>query len=167
MLGGRPDDEFIKRIREIVLSHDKIVGLHDMIVHDYGPGRVMISLHAEVPGDEDVFKLHEIIDHIEMELEHELQCDCVIHMDPVESKNEAVNAMRQEVAQIVKSIDKELTIHDFRMVTGESRTNLIFDIVLPQEFGMTDDEIRREVQERVLEKYPNHYSVIKVEKAYV
>jgi len=75
--------------------------------------------------------------------------------------------MRQEVAQIVKSIDKELTIHDFRMVTGESRTNLIFDIVLPQEFGMTDDEIRREVQERVLEKYPNHYSVIKVEKAYV
>ena len=167
LLGGRPDDEFIKRIREIVLSHDKIVGLHDMIVHDYGPGRVMISLHAEVPGDEDVFKLHEIIDHIEMELEHELQCDCVIHMDPVESKNEAVNAMRQEVAQIVKSIDKELTIHDFRMVTGESRTNLIFDIVLPQEFGMTDDEIRREVQERVLEKYPNHYSVIKVEKAYV
>lgn len=167
LLGGRPDDEFIKRVREIVLSHDNIVGLHDMIVHDYGPGRVMISLHAEVPGDENIFKLHEIIDHIEMELEHELQCNCVIHMDPIESKNEAVNAMRQGVAQIVRSINEELTIHDFRMVTGESRTNLIFDIVLPQEFGMTDEEIRREVQERVLEKYPNHYSVIKVEKAYV
>lgn len=167
LLGGRPDEEFIKQIRDIVLSHDKIVGIHDMIVHDYGPGRVMISLHAEVPGEEDIFKLHEIIDHIEMELERKLQCNCVIHMDPIESRNEVVNAMRQGVAKIVRSIDEELTIHDFRMVTGESRTNLIFDVVLPQEFNMTEEEIRQEVQERVLEKYPNHYSVIKIEKAYV
>lgn len=167
LLGGRPDEEFIKQIRDIVLSHDKIVGIHDMIVHDYGPGRVMISLHAEVPGEEDIFKLHEIIDHIEMELEQKLQCNCVIHMDPIESGNEVVNAMRQGVAKIVRSIDEELTIHDFRMVTGESRTNLIFDVVLPQEFNMTEEEIRQEVQERVLEKYPNHYSIIKVEKAYV
>lgn len=167
LLGGRPDEEFIKQIRDIVLSHDKIVGIHDMIVHDYGPGRVMISLHAEVPGDEDIFKLHEIIDHIEMELERKLQCNCVIHMDPIESKNEVVNAMRHGVAKIVRSIDEELTIHDFRMVTGEFRTNLIFDVVLPQEFDMTEDELRKEVQERVLEKYPNHYSVIKIEKAYI
>ncbi|HBI63315.1 MAG TPA: cation-efflux pump [Lachnospiraceae bacterium] len=167
LLGGRPDEEFIKQVRDIVLSHDKIVGIHDMIVHDYGPGRVMISLHAEVPGEEDIFKLHEIIDHIEMELERKLQCNCVIHMDPIESRNEVVNAMRQGVAKIVRSIDEELTIHDFRMVTGESRTNLIFDVVLPQEFNMTEEEIRQEVQERVLEKYPNHYSVIKIEKAYV
>ena len=127
----------------------------------------MISLHAEVPGDEDIFKLHEIIDHIEMELERKLQCNCVIHMDPIESKNEVVNAMRHGVAKIVRSIDEELTIHDFRMVTGEFRTNLIFDVVLPQEFDMTEDELRKEVQERVLEKYPNHYSVIKIEKAYI
>lgn len=167
LLGGRPDEEFIKQIRDIVLSHEKIVGIHDMIVHDYGPGRVMISLHAEVPGDEDIFKLHEIIDHIEMELERKLQCNCVIHMDPIESKNEVVNAMRHGVAKIVRSIDEELTIHDFRMVTGEFRTNLIFDVVLPQEFDMTEDELRKEVQERVLEKYPNHYSVIKIEKAYI
>ena len=167
LLGGRPDEEFIKQIRDIVLSHDKIVGIHDMIVHDYGPGRVMISLHAEVPGDEDIFKLHEIIDHIEMELEQKLQCNCVIHMDPIESKNEVVNAMRHGVAKIVRSIDADLTIHDFRMVTGEFRTNLIFDVVLPQEFDMTEDELRKEVQERVLEKYPNHYSVIKIEKAYI
>ncbi len=167
LLGGRPDEKFIKQIRDVVISHDKIVGIHDMIVHDYGPGRVMISLHAEVPGDEDIFQLHEIIDHIEMELEEKLQCDCVIHMDPIESKNEVVNAMRQGVAEIVRSIDQELSMHDFRMVTGESRTNLIFDVVMPQEFNMTEEEICEEVQKRVLEKYPNHYSVIKVEKAYV
>lgn len=167
LLGAKPDAEFIEQIQNIVLAHQEVVGIHDLIVHDYGPGRVMISLHAEVPGDEDIFKLHDIIDNIEMELEAKLLCNCVIHMDPIESNNEVVIAMRERVAQIVKSIDEQLSIHDFRMVTGESHTNLIFDVVLPQEFGMTDEEIRQEVQKRVLEKYPDHYSVIKVEKAYV
>lgn len=167
LLGGKPDAEFIQRIKDIVLVHDKILGIHDLIVHDYGPGRVMISLHVEVPGDEDIFKLHDIIDNIEMELEEKLHCNCVIHMDPVESNNEMVNIMRQRVAKIVQSIDEQLTIHDFRMVTGQTHTNLIFDVVLPQEFDMTDEEIRQEVQRRVQEKYPDHYSVIKIEKAYV
>lgn len=167
LLGGKPDAEFIRQIKDIVLTHDKIVGIHDLIVHDYGPGRVMISLHVEVPGDEDIFKLHDIIDNIEMELEEKLHCNCVIHMDPVESNNEVVNIMRQRVAKIVQSIDAQLTIHDFRMVTGQTHTNLIFDVVLPQEFDMTDEEIRQEVQRRVQEKYPDHYSIIKVEKEYV
>ncbi len=167
LLGGKPDAEFIAEIREIVLSHDMVAGIHDMIVHDYGPGRRMISLHVEVPGDQNIYRLHDMVDHIEMELEEKLHCNCVIHMDPIESNNAVVREMRQKVSEIVAAIDSELTIHDFRMVAGETHTNLIFDVVLPPGFAVPDEEIQKEIQEKVLEQYPNHYSVIKIEKAYV
>lgn len=167
LLGVKPEPEFIEQIHKIVMSHEEIVGVHDVIVHDYGPGRVMISLHAEVPGDEDIYMLHDLIDNIEAELDATLHCESVIHMDPVESNNETVVAMRENVANVVKEIDESLSIHDFRMVTGNTHTNLIFDVVLPQEFHMTEAQITSEIQKRVLEKYPNHYSVIKVDKAYV
>lgn len=167
LLGVKPDPEFINRIHDIVMAHKEIVGVHDVIVHDYGPGRVMISLHAEVPGDEDIFKLHDLIDSIEAELDRALCCESVIHMDPVEADNEVVLTMRRKVSEVVKGIDDSLTIHDFRMVTGDSHTNLIFDVVIPQEFSMTETEIKGEIQKRVQEKYPNYYSVIKVDQTYV
>ena len=167
LLGSTPKPEFIDKIHEIVMAHNEIVGMHDVIVHDYGPGRVMISLHAEVPGDEDIFLLHDLIDNIEAELDTALHCESVIHMDPVESNNEVVMKMKDNVAELVKEIDSCLTIHDFRMVTGNTHTNLIFDVVIPQEFHMTEAQVKAEIQKRVLERYPNHYSVIKVDKAYV
>lgn len=167
LLGGKPEPEFVQRIQDIVMQHEKIAGFHDLIVHDYGPGRLMISLHAEVPGDEDIYLLHDLIDNIEAELDQQLGCESVIHMDPIETNNELVMSMRKEVSSIVKELDDKLSIHDFRMVTGNTHTNLIFDVVLPQEFPMTDEQLRKMVQEKIMEKYPQYFAVIKVEKEYI
>jgi cation diffusion facilitator family transporter len=167
LLGGKPDAELIEQIHLIVLGHQGIVGIHDVIVHDYGPGRMMLSLHVEVPGDENIFKLHELIEHIESDLDGVLNCESVIHMDPIETKNEIVVAMREKISELVMKLDSSLSIHDFRMVTGDSRTSVIFDVVAPQEFVMTDEELRKEIEGRIQKQYPNHYAVIKVEKAYV
>lgn len=165
--GGKPDAELIEQIHGIVLGHQGIVGIHDVIVHDYGPGRMMLSLHVEVPGDENIFKLHELVEHIEDDLNEILNCESVIHMDPIETKNEVVVAMREKISELVSRLDSSLSIHDFRMVTGDSRVNVIFDVVAPQEFNMTDEELRKEIEGQILQEYPNHYAVIKVEKAYV
>lgn len=167
LLGGKPDAELIEQIHQIVLEHRGVVGIHDVIVHDYGPGRMMLSLHVEVPGDENIFKLHELVEHIENDLDKALHCESVIHMDPVETKNEVVLAMRKNITDLVNRLDSSLTIHDFRMVTGDSHTNLIFDVVVPRAFEMTDEELRKKIAEQIRMNYPNHYAVIKVEKAYV
>ena len=167
LLGAKPEPEFVQQIKDIVMENKYVVGIHDLIVHDYGPGRLIISLHAEVPGDEDIFELHDAIDNVEAELDKKLGCLSVIHMDPIESNNEVVVNMRKEVEKLVKDIDDELTIHDFRMVAGTTHTNLIFDVVLPQEFSIKDDDVRKMVQDKIQEKYPNHFAVIKIEKAYV
>lgn len=167
LLGGKPNPELINRIQEIVLSHQKIQGVHDVIVHDYGPGRIMISLHAEVPGDEDIFILHDLIERIEEELNAQLYCESVIHMDPIEANNEIVMSMREKVSELVLQMDDSLTIHDFRMVSSSSFRNLIFDVVIPQEYGMSDEEVSAEVSRRVVEKYPDCRCIIKVEKAYI
>lgn len=167
LLGTKPAPEMIEKITEIVLAHDKVAGIHDLIVHDYGPGRVMISLHVEVPGDENIFWLHDMIDVIEAELDEALHCESVIHMDPIDCNNENVTRMRKEVSDIVQEIDTVLTIHDFRMVTGSTHTNLIFDVVVPQEFFVSDSQLTEEIRKRVSEKYENHFCVIKVDKTYV
>lgn len=167
LLGGKPEPELIEKIQSIVLEHTVVVGIHDVIVHDYGPGRLMISLHVEVPGDEDIFKLHDLVEHIESDLDQTLDCESVIHMDPVEAKDEVVLAMRKHISEIVAKVHTELTIHDFRRVTGDSCTNLVFDVVVPPEFQMKDEEIRQKIIAEILEKYPNHNIVIKIEKAYV
>lgn len=167
LLGVKPEPEFVQRIQNIVMQHEEIAGLHDLIVHDYGPGRLMISLHAEVPGDKDIYLLHDLIDNIEAELDQQLGCESVIHMDPIETNNELVMSMRKEVESLVKELNAKLSIHDFRMVTGNTHTNLIFDVVLPQEFPMADDQLRRIVQDKITEKYPQYFAVIKVEKEYI
>lgn len=167
LLGAKPDAAFVEQIKQIVMAHEDVQGIHDLIVHDYGPGRIMVSLHAEVPGNMDIFYLHDVIDNIEMELSKELSCEAVIHMDPIESDNEVVMHMRNEVEQIVKKIDPMVSIHDFRMVTGNTHTNMIFDVVLPQEFSMNDEQIKEEIQKRVFADYPNYHCVIKVEQTYI
>lgn len=167
LLGVAPDPELVKQIKEYVLSHDGIIGIHDLVVHDYGPGRRMISLHAEVSGDGDIFILHDLMDHIEMELEEKLGCDTVIHMDPIEVNNETVMVMRSLVEKKVKEMDEELNIHDFRMVQGPTHTNLIFDVVVPQDYKMTDVEVERQVKKLIRKLDGNCYGVIKVEKSYL
>lgn len=167
LLGQSPDPELIQEIQEIALSYPQIVGIHDLVVHDYGPGRLMISLHGEVPGDGNIFELHDVIDRAERELKEKLGCEAVIHMDPIEMDNEAVGVMRSEVAALVKEVDREITIHDFRMVKGPTHTNLIFDAVVPYQFKMTDQEVTEEIEKRVRKRWSNFYAVVSIDHSYI
>jgi len=147
LMGLAPDKEFVEQVEQIVMSHDMVKGIHDLVVHDYGPGRRMISLHAEVPGDHDIFEIHDLIDRIERELDEKLVCEAVIHMDPIETDNEEVARMRDLVAGQVKLIDDRMTIHDFRMVTGKTETNLIFDAVAPYDRKMSKEQVKNKIEE--------------------
>lgn len=167
LLGQAPDPEFVKEIKELVMQHEEVLGIHDMAVHDYGPGRVMVSLHAEVSGDGNIYELHDLIDRIERELKEKLHCETVIHMDPIDVGNEKTVEMKEEMVKLVKAIDERLTIHDFRMVTGTTHHNMIFDVVIPADFKLSQEELKDIIQKKVWEKWPGYYVVIDVDTAYV
>ncbi len=167
LLGQAPDPEFVKEIKELVMQHEEVLGIHDMAVHDYGPGRVMVSLHAEVSGDGNIYELHDLIDRIERELKEKLHCETVIHMDPIDVGNEKTVEMKEEMVKLVKAIDERLTIHDFRMVTGTTHHNMIFDVVIPADFKLSQEELKDIIQKKVWEKWPDYYVVIDVDTAYV
>ena len=157
----------MKRIQDIVLAHEEVQGIHDMMVHDYGPGRRLVSLHAEVPGDYDIFQIHDVIDHIERELNEKLSCEAVIHMDPIETNNEEVAKMKRIMEEKVKEIDAQMTIHDFRMVSGPTHTNLIFDAVMPYELKMSKNEVRQEIERIVENLEGNYFAVVQIDQSYV
>ena len=167
LLGQAPDPEFVKEIKELVMQHEEVLGIHDMAVHDYGPGRVMVSLHAEVSGDGIIYELHDLIDRIERELKEKLHCETVIHMDPIDVGNVKTVEMKEEMVKLVKAIDERLTIHDFRMVTGTTHHNMIFDVVIPADFKLSQEELKDIIQKKVWEKWPDYYVVIDVDTAYV
>ena len=167
LLGQTPDPEFVDRIEQIVLSYPEVLNLHDLIVHDYGPGRMMISLHAEVSADGDLLQLHDVIDNAEHRLKKELGCMAVIHMDPIITNDAHTNALRMAVAEKVKSIDPRLTIHDFRTVSGPTHTNLIFDVVVPYDVKLTADEVRRRIGALVKELDENYFAVVQIDNSYV
>jgi hypothetical protein len=167
LLGQAPDPEFVNEVKDIVMAHDEIKGIHDLVVHDYGPGRVMISLHAEVPGDGDIFELHDRIDCVERELASKLNCEATIHMDPIDTNNEAVARNRAEVLELVRTIDERLTIHDFRMVVGTTHTNLIFDVVVPAGYDKSEEELTEQIKSMVHEKWEDRFAVVHVDTAYV
>lgn len=167
LLGQAPNPEFVKEIKELVMQHEEVLGIHDMAVHDYGPGRVMVSLHAEVSGDGNIYELHDLIDRIERELKEKLHCETVIHMDPIDVGNEKTVEMKEEMVKLVKAIDERLTIHDFRMVTGTTHHNMIFDVVIPADFKLSQEELKDIIQKKVWEKWPDYYVVIDVDTAYV
>lgn len=168
LLGQPPEEEFVEEIKQIVLAHEEICGIHDLIVHDYGPGRQMISLHAEVPAEGDILETHDVIDNVENELRAKLGCEATIHMDPIITKDEHVRELKEAVTALVSSIDTVITIHDFRVVTGPTHTNLIFDLLVPFKFRVTDEELIMLVQEKVRECIGNNYYVVmKIDKAYV
>ena len=149
LIGQPPKKEFIDEIREIVLGHSLVYGVHDLIVHDYGPGRRMISLHAEVAVDGDIQDIHEQIDHIEHELQEKLNCSATIHMDPIVTDDKEVLEMKAKVEAMVQSLDEAFSMHDFRMVKGPTRTNLIFDVEVPRKTSLTDNEIMNRLKEQV------------------
>ncbi len=167
LLGKAPDKEFVDKIEEIVLSYEKVAGLHDLIVHDYGPGRVMVSLHVEVDGKEDIYLLHDMIDNIEHRLTVELGCEATIHMDPIETNDEATRIMRENVAEAVRIVNKDMTMHDFRMVPGNSHTNLIFDVVVPYSVKLGDNEIKSLIERAVSEKCEKCFTVINIDRPFV
>ncbi len=167
LLGQVPDPELVRRIEAIVLEQEEIIGMHDLVVHDYGPGRLLISLHAEVDGREDIFHLHDAVDLVERKLADELGCEATIHMDPVVCDNEAVDAEHARLLEVIADIEDVLSVHDFRMVAGPSHTNLIFDVVASAGTSKTIDEIRREVCDAVSEKMPGRFAVVTVDTAYI
>lgn len=167
LLGGPPEKDFVDEIENIVLSYEKIVGIHDLIVHDYGPGRVIVSLHAEVNGNDDIYELHDIIDNAEQKLMEEMGCLAVIHMDPIETDNETTALMRQKTESAVKRIDKDITIHDFRMVPGNTHTNLIFDAVIPYTVRMSDEKIKEQIASFVAEECANCFTVVNIDRPFV
>ena len=167
LLGQPPKKEFIDEVKEIVLGHSMVHGVHDLIVHDYGPGRVMISLHAEVDVNGDIQDIHEQIDHIEHELQEKLHCSATIHMDPIVTDDKEVLAMKAKVEEMVHFLDESFSMHDFRMVKGSTRTNLIFDVEVPRKTSYTDNEIVNWLKERIHELPGSKYfAVIQIDHEY-
>ena len=167
LLGQPPKQEFIDEVKEIVLGHSMVHGVHDLIVHDYGPGRVMISLHAEVDVNGDIQDIHEQIDHIEHELQAKLHCSATIHMDPIVTDDKEVLAMKAKVEEMVHFLDESFSMHDFRMVKGSTRTNLIFDVEVPRKTYYTDNEIVNWLKERIHELPGSKYfAVIQIDHEY-
>ncbi len=166
LLGTPPTPEFVQEIESLVMAHKEILGIHDLVVHDYGPGRVMISLHAEVPASGSVMELHDTIDNLEQELHRKLGCEAVIHMDPLADDDGATAAVREQVAELVKCIDPAIAIHDFRMVPGPTHTNLIFDVVAPLAFRLSDQEVAQQVRALVQSLDSRYIAVVHVEHAY-
>ena len=167
LLGQPPKQEFIDEIREIVTSHKLVYGIHDLIVHDYGPGRVMISLHAEVDADVDIQTIHEQIDHIENELQEKLHCSATIHMDPIVTDDKEVLEMKEKVKALVLETDDTFSMHDFRMVKGPTSTNLIFDVSVPSGCQKTDNEILNSLKEKIRELPGSiYFPVIQIDHEY-
>lgn len=164
LLGQPPDEKFVKEIKQIVLSHEEIVGVHDLIVHDYGPGRQMVSLHAEVLQEVDIIVMHDIIDNIEKELFNKIGCQAVIHMDPISTSDEKTLETKKVVESLVKKIDERITLHDFRMVPGPTHTNVIFDIVVPYDIKKSETELKNEVILLVKEFDKTLYAVVEIDR---
>lgn len=164
LLGQAPDKELVEQIRTLVTSYPVVQGIHDMMIHDYGPGRRIVSLHAEVDAKGDILKIHDEIDNIERKLRETLNCHATIHMDPVEADNEEVKKLRLQTARLIAEMNLNLSIHDFRVVKGETHTNLIFDVVVPFECPLKDSEVIEKIEEGI-QQYPgNYYAVIQIDR---
>jgi len=167
LLGQPPEKEFVEEIEKIVLSGKDILGVHDLIVHDYGPGRCMISLHAEVPASGNILDVHDEIDNLERELTEKLGCVAVIHMDPIQTDNENVRKLRELAENICFEIYEGMKLHDFRIVEGSTHTNLIFDVVVPHSFKLSDSEIKTRIEEKIKEHDKKLFTVVTVDKDFV
>lgn len=166
ILGQPPEPETVKAIEDIVMSSDCVTGIHDLIIHDYGPTRSFVSLHAEVPCDMDILTIHDSIDVLEALIRMKLGFEATIHMDPIDVNDENLMAKKEFVQKILVRIDERLTLHDFRMVNGESHSNLIFDVVVPYDLKMSNDTLKETIDYKVKEVYPNYYCVIEIDADY-
>lgn len=166
LLGRAPDPAFVRSVRDIVMSRPEVVNVHDIVVHDYGPGRLMVSLHAEVPGDGDIYELHDAIDTAEYELGKRLGCEAVIHMDPISVDDGKVAEMRARLERALREVDGRVTIHDFRIVDGPTHTNVIFDALLPADLPERDEDVKRRLEEIVRSLWENSHPKVHIDRDY-
>ena len=167
LLGSKPDKEFIDQISEFVKKYPMIAGIHDIMVHDYGPGRKIVSFHAEVPADANICEAHDIIDELEQDMLKEFKCITTIHMDPIVVNDAKINEAKASVEKIVKEINENYSIHDFRMTDGGKRINLIFDLVIPRDDKIDKDALRKEIIEKVKKIDSKYYVVFTIEHLFV
>lgn len=166
LLGLAPDPELVGYIHDRVMSYAGVLGTHDLMVHDYGPGRQFVSVHVEMAAEDDVMASHDVIDNIERDFLEKDGLHVVIHFDPIVTSDERVGDMRRWLSQAVKGVDAALSIHDLRMVPGPTHTNLIFDCVVPPGFAMSELEIKQAIKRLVRQKDPTYFCVITVECGY-
>lgn len=167
LLGSPPDPEFVKEIYAFYKDYPRIVGIHDVMVHDYGPGRQIVSFHAEVPSDEDINIAHEEVDKMERDMHEKFGCIVTIHLDPIVLNDPLVNEMHDLAVKAAQAVDPSFSIHDFRMTIGENSVNVIFDLVLPADCKMCKEEAENLVAQKIREEKPNTFCVIRAEHPYV
>lgn len=166
LLGQAPDEELVKYIHDKVMSYPGVLGTHDLMVHDYGPGRQFASVHVEMAAEGDVMENHDVIDNIERDFLQNDQLHVVIHFDPIITSDEKVNDVRHWISKIVQGVDPSLTIHDLRLVAGPTHTNLIFDCVTPPDFAMSEADLKQAIKQEVRKQQPSYFCVITVESNY-
>lgn len=165
ILGEAPIEEQVKAVNEIISEYPEIIGIHDLIIHNYGPNHYIASFHAEVDGSGNIYELHDIIDNVEKRIQTELKISCTIHMDPISTEDETVNELKCFLLDTIHSeVSDKITVHDFRVVIGNTHTNMIFDIVLPFEFKKSADDIADEIRDAVLKRRDDCYCVITVDR---
>lgn len=166
LLGKAPEPELVDYIQKKILSYDGVLGTHDLMIHDYGPGRKFASVHVEMAAEGDVLKSHDVIDNIERDFLSKDNLNIIVHYDPIVTKDDIVNDFRSWLMEQVKSIDPHLSIHDLRIVPGNSHTNLVFDCVMPHCINVSPSELKAEIRRLVNIKYPNYYCVITIDSSY-
>ena len=164
ILGSAPDPEVVESIAAMVNEYPEVVGIHDLVVHNYGPGNTIASFHAEVDGKVDVFVTHDVIDNLEKRLYSELGVRATVHMDPIVTDDERVNELKAKVLVALREIDERLGMHDFRFVEGQTHTNLIFDITVPFEMKKSDDDIKDAVEKKIKEIDKKYFTVLTVDR---
>ena len=166
LLGLAPDPEFVLNVKNCVLERKEILGIHDMHVHDYGPGRVYVSMHAEIPSDMDVLKAHDIIDSAEEEVSSKFKCEVSIHMDPIEVNNHLANELKLKLMDILNTIDPTRSFHDFRITNGPMRKNIIFDLLVPFDCYYDDVTLRKMIKDKFTEIDMTYFCVIHIDKGF-
>lgn len=167
LLGSKPDDEFVKEIEEFASKYEMISGIHDLMIHDYGPGRKIISFHAEVPSDCDICRAHDVVDKMENDIMNKFNCITTIHMDPIVVNDDKINNTKKEIEKLVYEMNPEFSIHDFRMTDGGNRINVIFDLVIPRDSEYNLEEIKKEIENKIHNKNEKYYAVVKVEHSFI
>lgn len=166
LLGQPPEPSFVQQTEKIIMEYQNqgALGIHDLVVHNYGPGRIMLSVHVEVPASGDILELHDMIDTIEHRLARELNCSAVIHMDPICLDDELTNRIKKQVAVIIDGMEGRVGFHDFRIVQGPTHTNLIFDVAVPFDYPVSDGEIIKYIQSRISEIDAGYCVVVDIDK---